>query len=187
MRELSLNVMDVVQNSITAGAALITIAACESTHNHELSITIDDNGKGMSPDMLEKVQSPFFSTRTTRKIGLGVPFFKMACEMTGGSFSITSTAGEGTRVKALFKTDHIDMAPLGDISETVLLLISCNPTLDFVYTRSVDAVCFTLDTRELREILGEDVPLSSSDVVLWIRDYLAEQQARLGAQGASTT
>lgn len=179
MRELSLNVMDVAQNSISAAATLITLAVEENPAADTLTILIEDNGRGMSPEQLEQVQSPFYTTRTTRPVGLGVPLFKMASEMTGGSFSIKSQQGKGTVVSAVFHTSHIDMTPLGDMNETVLLLVTCNPEIDFVYRRTRSAQNFTLDTRELREVLGEDVALSSPEVVAWIREYLAEAQAEL--------
>lgn len=179
MRELSLNVMDVAQNSITAGAAQITIAVEEDRAAQMAVITIEDNGCGMTPEQVRQVQNPFYTTRTTRDVGLGVPLFKMASEMTGGRFDIQSKKHEGTLVRAEFCMGHIDMTPLGDMNETILLLISCNPGLDFVYRRVVDNQSFTLDTRELREVLGEDVALNSPDVVAWIRAYLAEQEEAL--------
>ena len=178
MRELSLNVMDVVQNSITARANLIEISVISKSAEHDLSITIKDNGHGMTAEQVEKVIDPFYSTRTTRKIGLGVPFFKMSSEQTGGSFSIFSQKGIGTDVTARYKTNHIDMTPTGDMNETILLLVVGNPGLDFVYTKAVDSNSFTLDTRELKEILG-DVSLSSPDVTIWIKEYLDEQESLL--------
>ncbi|MDR2932184.1 MAG: sensor histidine kinase [Oscillospiraceae bacterium] len=179
IRELSLNVMDVTQNSITAGARLIEITAEEDTVQKLLKIVIRDDGSGMTDEQVEKVTNPFYTTRTTRKVGLGVPFFKMSSEQTGGSFSIVSEPGTGTTVTAVYHTDHIDMTPLGDMNETVLLLVTCNPDLDFIYRRSVDDGAYTLDTRELREVLGGDVPLSSPDVADWIRAYLREQEDSL--------
>jgi len=175
MRELSLNAMDVVQNSITAKATLIQIS--EKWIGNSLVITIQDNGSGMTEEQVLSVTNPFYTTRTTRDVGLGVPLFKMACEQTGGSFSITSEKGAGTLVTAQFVTGHIDMTPVGDMNETILLLITCNPDIDFVYEKEKDGRSFTLDTRELREVLGGDVPLSSPDVTDWIRDYLKEQPA----------
>jgi anti-sigma regulatory factor (Ser/Thr protein kinase) len=172
MRELSLNVMDVAQNSVVAGATLITIAV-EEQGDH-LQIAIRDNGKGMTPEQVESVTDPFFTTRTTRKVGLGVPLFKMQAEMTGGTFSITSTEGEGTDVVASFCLSHVDMIPIGDMESTILLLITCNPDTDFVYHRSLGAQSFTLDTRELRSVLGEDVPLNLPDVTVWIKSFLEE-------------
>lgn len=179
MRELSLNVMDVVQNSISAGAGLIAVTVAEDTAARRLSIGIDDDGRGMSAQVAAQVQDPFYTTRTTRKVGLGIPFFKMAAEMTGGGFSIESQPGAGTRVLATFCTDHIDMVPLGDLNETVLLLIAANPDLDFIYTHSRDGASFALDTRELREVLGGEVSLADPQVIAWIKEYLAEGSAEL--------
>ena len=176
MRELSLNVMDVAQNSIAAGATLTTITLREDTAAGTAEITIADNGCGMTPEQGEKVQSPFYTTRTTRPVGLGVPLFKMASEMTGGAFSITSAVGEGTVVKAAFHTGHIDMTPIGDMNETILLLVISNPDIDFAYQRERNGKSFTLDTRELREVLGDEVPLSSPDVAAWIRENLREEE-----------
>ena len=179
MRELSLNVMDIAQNSIVAGASLLEIGLCENTAEHILSITINDNGSGMDEDALKSVTNPFYTKRTTRKVGLGVPLFKMACEQTGGSFFIDSHLGKGTSITAVFKTDSVDFTPIGDMVETVGLLISCNPNMDVVYTHRRDEGELTLDTRELREILGGDVALDTPDVSLWIKDYLKEQTALL--------
>jgi len=173
MRELSLNTMDVVQNSITAKATLIRIS--EKWEGNSLVITIEDNGSGMTKEQVQSVTNPFYTTRTTRDVGLGIPLFKMACEQTGGDFSITSEKGAGTLVTARFAADHIDMTPVGDMDETILLLITCNPDIDFVYEKERDGRGFILDTRELREVLGGDVPLSNPDVADWIRGYLKEQ------------
>ncbi len=175
MRELSLNIMDVAQNSVTAKASLITIEVFESDRDDYLDIYVKDNGCGMTKEQVESVIDPFFTTRTTRKVGLGVPLFKMAAEQTGGSFSINSVVGEGTTLYAHFFKSSVDMTPLGDINSTVKILIQCNPTLDFVFTHRTDIGEFTLDTRELREILGADVPLDTLDVLEWIDGYLSEQ------------
>ena len=177
MRELSLNVMDIVQNSIRAGASLTTIRIDESVPGDTLAITVTDNGCGMSEEQVKSVIDPFFTTRTTRKVGLGVPLFKMEAEMTGGSFSVWSQKGEGTALTAVFVPSHVDMIPLGDMAGTVRLLITCNPDLDFVYTRSRDGRSFTLDTRELRAVLGGEVALSEPEVSEWIASYLQEQTA----------
>lgn len=190
MRELSLNVMDIAQNSISAGASLITIRVEEDRPADTLSISVEDNGKGMSPETVQKVIDPFYTTRTTRSVGLGVPLFKMEAEMTGGSFHIDSTLGKGTVLTAVFKPSSVDMIPLGDINGTVQLLISCNPGLDFIFHRTLrdekgERREFTLETTELRQVLGEDVPLDTPDVVLWIKDYLSEQTAELLEPGST--
>lgn len=171
MREISLNILDIAQNSISAKASLIEIGLRET--NNILIVTIADNGKGMSPEQLEQVRDPFFTTRTTRKVGMGIPLFKMAAEMTGGSFDIKSTLGKGTIVTAVFRTDSIDFTPVGDMAATMCSLISMNTDIDFVYRRSVEEKEFTLDTRQMREILG-DVPLSSPEVTEFINDFICE-------------
>jgi hypothetical protein len=173
MQELSLNILDLAQNSISADATRIEIAIEEDTAADTLTVTLRDNGCGMSQSQLEAVTDPFYTTRTTRKVGLGVPFFKMAAEMSGGRFEISSTTGEGTCVRGVFGLSHIDRMPLGDVNGTVETLIYCNPQLDFVYTRSRDGKSFTLDTCAVRAVLG-DVPLNANDVTLWLKAYLAE-------------
>lgn len=167
--------MDVAQNSITAGASLIEIRVEEDRQKGELVISILDNGKGMSKEQVRRVVDPFFTTRTTRKVGLGVPLFKMEAEMTGGDFSVRSELGKGTEVRARFITTHVDMIPLGNINDTMVLLISCNPDRDFLFIHQIDGKKLELDTRQLHQVLGEDVPLNEPDVVQWIRGYLQEQ------------
>ena len=178
MRELSLNVLDIAQNSIKAEASLIEIELTESTEKNELLIGIYDNGKGMTPEQVQYVTDPFFTTRTTRKVGLGIPFFKMSAEMTGGKFEIESEVGKGTKVRALFRTDHLDFTPVGDMCSTVILLITMNLNVDFLYKRSIDGREFTVDTRQLKEILGE-VPLNEPSIVSWITDYITENTKQL--------
>ena len=173
MRELSLNVMDVAQNSVRAEASVVRISVTESDKDDRLTIEIADNGCGMTQEQVQQVIDPFFTTRTTRKVGLGVPLFKLSAEQTGGSFDIQSEKGVGTTTTASYVKSHVDMTPLGDINSTVKILIQCNPDIDFVYTCTTDNGSFTLDTRELRQVLG-DVSLDTPDVLEWIADYLEE-------------
>lgn len=173
MRELSLNILDVVQNSISAGASLITIEVLENTKIKDLTIKILDNGKGMTNEQLKSVQDPFYTTRTTRKVGMGVPLFKMAAEMSAGSFDIKSEVNVGTQVTACFKTDNLDFVPLGDMCSTIITLVSMNTKINFVYKHCVDEKEFVFDTRKIKEILG-DVPLDENDVVVWLREYVQE-------------
>lgn len=173
MRELSLNVLDIAQNSITANASLITIEIIENTKAAVLEINILDNGKGMNEEQLKSVQDPFYTTRTTRKVGMGIPLFKMAAEQTGGTFSIASEVGVGTQVRTLFKTDNVDFTPLGDMCSTVIMLITMNTDRDFIYRYSLNGNEFVFDTREIKQIL-DGVPLDTADVVSWMRDYINE-------------
>ena len=179
MRELSLNVLDIAQNSLSAGASLVEIAVSEDTEKDELVISVRDNGRGMTPEQAARVRDPFYTTRTTRKVGMGIPLFRMAAEMTGGSLDIVSEPGKGTAVTASFSLSHIDRMPLGDMAGTVTALIRLNPGVDFVYRHTVDGRSFEMDTRELRAQLG-DVPLSEPDVMEWIDGYLREQEDSLG-------
>lgn len=175
MTELSLNILDVAQNSIKANATLITIGIFADTNKDRLDITIEDNGSGMNKEQLSQVEDPFFTTRTTRKVGLGISFFKLAAENTGGGFFIDSTEGKGTIVKANFILSHIDRMPLGDITATMHTLIIYNMNIDFIYRYQVDEREFTLDTRELREIL-ENVPFDVPEVSTYIKEYLMENK-----------
>lgn len=173
MRELSLNILDVAQNSITAGASLITIEIGENTDEKTLLIGIYDNGKGMSEEQVKSVIDPFFTTRTTRKVGMGIPLFKMAAEQTGGSLEIESEINVGTKVRAYFKTDSVDFTPLGDVAATIQMLITMNTDRDFVYKHTVNEKEFIADTREIKEILG-DVPLDTYEVSQWLIEFIKE-------------
>lgn len=178
MRELSLNVLDIAQNSISAKASLIEIEIIESTEKNELLVGIYDNGKGMTKEQLEAVRDPFFTTRTTRKVGMGIPLFKMAAEMTGGHLEIESEIGVGTKVKAFFRTDHLDFIPVGDMTSTMVTLITMNEEINFLYTRSTDGKSFTLDTKSLKEILG-GVPFSEPSISAWLKDYIEENTKQI--------
>ncbi len=173
MRELSLNILDVAQNSITAGASLITVEVKENTVDKTMLIGIYDNGKGMSEEQVKSVVDPFFTTRTTRKVGMGIPLFKMAAEQTGGGLEIKSEIGVGTEVRAYFKTDSVDFTPLGDIASTVQMLITMNTDRDFVYKHTVNEKEFIADTREIKAILG-DVPLDTYEVSQWLIEFIKE-------------
>lgn len=173
MRELSLNILDIAQNSITANASLITVEISENTVEHSLLIGIYDNGRGMSEEQVKSVIDPFFTTRTTRKVGMGIPLFKMAAEQTGGGLEIKSELGVGTEIRATFKTDSVDFTPLGDVASTIQMLITMNTDRDFVYKHKVDEKEFVCDTRELKAILG-DVPLDTYEVSQWILEFIKE-------------
>lgn len=178
MRELSLNVLDIAQNSVSAKASLVEVELIEDTEKHELLIGIYDNGKGMTPEQVENVRDPFFTTRTTRKVGMGIPLFKFAAEMTGGKLEIESEVGVGTKVRAYFKTDHLDFTPIGDMTSTIISLVTMNLHIDFVYRRKINDKEFTVDTRQLKEILG-DVPLNEPSIASWITQYINENTKQL--------
>ncbi len=173
MTEISLNILDVAENSVKAKASLITIDVSVSFSENLLTVVIGDNGSGMNEEQVKSVVDPFYTTRTTRKVGLGVPFFKSAAELTGGSFSISSKLGEGTTVSASFVLDSVDRMPLGDICATIHTLVTMHEEIDFLFTYKVEGEGFSLDTREFREILG-DISFKSPEVSSYIRDFLKE-------------
>jgi len=173
MKELSLNILDITYNSIKAKAETIEITVSESVQKNIVEIEIKDNGCGMSEEFVQRVTDPFVTTRTTRKVGLGIPLFKQSAEDTDGSFSIRSKVGEGTVVYASFRLDHLDRAPIGDMSGTLVSLIQANDKIRFIYRHVTDNGTFILDTDEFHEQLG-DVPLSEPAVLNWIGEYINE-------------
>ena len=183
MKELSLNILDIAQNSVKAGADTISISLTET--GNKLIILISDNGCGMKEDFLRNVQNPFTTTRTTRKVGLGIPLFKLAAQQTGGDISISSRHTDehpdnhGTEIEAVFFTDHLDFTPLGDITSTLTVLIQGQPSIRWIFSHITDRGQVTLDTDELNEVLG-DVPLDTFEVICWIGEYLKEQYNEIG-------
>jgi hypothetical protein len=178
MTELSLNILDIAQNSVKAEATLIELAVEIDTAKDTLTVLINDDGCGMNAEQLERVTDPFFTTRDTRSVGLGVPFFKDAAESTGGFFDIVSELNAGTQVKAVFGLSHIDRAPLGDMNATVEMLVFYNTHIDFMYRYKVDGAEFTLDTREIKELL-EGAPIDAPDVKTFISEFLKENEAEI--------
>ena len=173
MKELSLNILDITNNSIKAKADKIDITVTESAIKNTLSISIRDNGCGMDQEFLTRVTDPFVTTRTTRKVGLGIPLFKQSAEDAGGSFHIQSEVGVGTETVATYQLNHLDRPPVGDMASTMISLIQGNDQIRFVYTHQTDLGTFVLDTDELRAQL-EDIPLSTPEILIWIGDYINE-------------
>ena len=171
MKEISLNILDITENSTKAKATLTKILLDET--EDILTLRIEDNGTGMTREILEGVENPFTTTRTTRKVGLGIPFLKLQAEMTGGSFEISSRhidefpESHGTEVKAVFNKNHIDFTPLGDIVATIITLIQGHPDTDFLYLHNVKGKEVGVDTRDLRAQLG-DIPLNEYEVIQWV-------------------
>ena len=178
MKELSLNILDITENSVKAGATLTEILIDESEST--LTITIRDDGCGMSKETLESVTNPFYTTRTTRSVGLGIPLLILSAEQTGGFVRIESKKADeldpmhGTTVTAHYNKGHIDFTPLGDVIATVITLIQGHPDTDFLFVHTKGAAEVRLDTRELREVLG-DIPLDSYEIIKWIEGNLSEQ------------
>ncbi|SKC64388.1 ATP-binding protein [Maledivibacter halophilus] len=173
MRELSMHILDIAQNSIVAGASEIQIIIDENLKEDTLTISIKDNGKGMDEEKLIKVTNPFFTSRTTRKVGLGIPMFKASAEGCEGSFRIESTKGKGTYVEAIFKHSHIDRAPLGNIADTMVVLISSDINIDFIYKHIKNNKEYVINTKEIKDILGE-VSINNIDVLQWIKNNIID-------------
>ncbi len=171
LRDLSLHLMDILQNSITAGAG--RIEARLQAEAGILVMSVRDNGCGMDRELLERVVDPFTTTRKTRKIGLGIPLLKAAAERASGGLRIDSRKGEGTTVTATFDIRNIDRPPLGDIAETVTGVILANPETNLKLRLEGDGEAFKLDTEEIKERLGE-VPIVEYEVLTWIGEYVKE-------------
>lgn len=179
MRELALNILDIAENSVKAGASLVRVLV--KAEDGRLTIEISDNGCGMDAEFVKRVTDPFTTTRTTRKVGMGIPLFKMAAEMADGTFSITSEKGVGTTVTATFVLDHIDRAPLGDLADTVVTLIGGECRSDFVFDVRVNGKGFVFDTRELKAEL-DGVPVGEPEVLVFVRDMIKENLIDIGGE-----
>lgn len=180
MKELSLHILDIVQNSTAAGAKHIDISLIDDGEGI-LTITVADDGRGMTPEVLERVVNPFYTTRTTRRVGLGIPLYKLAAEQTGGGLAITSVSEQadkdkhGTVVTATFGTRSMNFLPLGDMVSTICTIVHGNPQIDYTFRHSAPGLEVRLSTAELREILGDDISLAEPEVMAWLSDYLAGQ------------
>ena len=177
MKELSLNILDVTKNSVTAGAGRIDITL-ELSLDGWLRFSVKDDGCGMSEEVQRRVTDPFYTTRTTRKVGMGLPLLKLAAEQTGGEMKITSSTEKGksgTLLEATFDTKSIDFMPVGDIVSTVCILISGSPEVQFVFRDTTPDGTVAIDTSELKAVLGDEISLAEPEVVAWMRDYLKGQ------------
>ena len=168
-----MNVLDIAENSVRANASRVHIAIVQDTGANVQTLTIADNGKGMDAAMVAAVTDPFTTTRTTRKVGLGLPFLKMAAQQTGGALFINSAVGRGTTITATFGLAHIDLMPLGDMGSTISALVQASPHIDFDYRFARNGREFVFSTKEARQIL-DGVPLNAPEVVLFIRGHVNE-------------
>lgn len=180
MLELSLHILDIAENSVRAGADLVTITVEEDTAADRFVLEITDNGSGMSEEVRKKALDPFFTSKKVRRVGLGLPMLAEATERTGGNFLLESGIGKGTRVRAEFGLHHIDRQPLGKITGTLIALIIGNPQMDFLYEHRKDSRAYLLDTREIKEQL-EDIPINHPDVLHLLRENVQEGLTEIGA------
>ncbi len=181
MKELSLHILDLVQNSLTAQAQHILISLEESLEKDLLILHIADDGSGMEPDFLAAVTDPFVTTRKTRPVGMGIPLVKMAAEMADGQFEIQSRVGEGTSLTARFRLSHLDRIPVGDMAGTVTTLVQGAPEVALTYIRKTDTGSLEFRTQDLIQTLG-DIPLNEPEVLNWMREYILAEENRLMAQ-----
>lgn len=178
MKEISLHILDILQNSIAADASLVELYIKENTEKDIFMFYVKDNGKGMDEEFLKNVTSPFTTKRKTRKVGLGIPLLKLAAENAGGGINITSKSGVGTKTEAVFKYSSIDRQPLGNIADTLFSVIESYTEIDFLYTHIINENKFVFDTRQIRKILN-GVSFAEPEVSAWIIDYLREGEENI--------
>ena len=174
MRDLSLHILDLAENSVRAKASLVSIGVTVD-ENRLITLTIRDDGCGMDEALLKRVMSPFGTTRTTRKVGLGIPLMAQNARLTGGDIAVESKPGEGTLFTATLHGDSIDCLPLGDLAGTVVSLVTANPEgPDFALACKSPKGEMTFDTREVRQALG-DVPLNEPEIAAWMLEAIREE------------
>lgn len=178
MEELALHILDLAQNSLAAGASLLIIIIDEDSAANLLTISIEDNGRGMDSELVTKVLDPFITTRTTRRVGLGLPLLYMTAQQCGGDLTVSSQPGKGTKVTATFQLDHWDLPPMGDMASTMTVLLAGRPDVDIYYCHTVNGEEFSIDTRELKTELGS-VPLTEPKVLAFLKTYIKDGLAKL--------
>lgn len=171
MKTIALHILDITENSVRANASLIVIEVIDSIIDDKITIRISDNGCGLSEDHLKSVMDPFFTSRKTRKVGMGIPLFKQNAELTGGRLSISSTLGEGTTVEAFFKRSHLDCPSMGDLAEIIALISGGNCQIDFEFIYTSDNGIYQFKTTEVKEIFG-DMPINLPDVIHGMQELI---------------
>lgn len=180
MEDLSLHILDVAENSLKAGAKQIRIKILEDLEADRLELEVEDDGSGMDPEIAARALDPFVTTRTTRRLGLGLPLLREAARMAGGEVELESQPGRGTRVRATFQHSHVDRKPLGDMGATVVGILLGGPRIDVLYEHTREGRSFRFDSRELRKKL-DPVGLTEPEVLTWIRERVREGLLEIGA------
>ena len=172
MKELSLHILDIAENSINADADNIYIKIEENTNDNKFKVLIEDDGNGIDADILENITDPFITSRKTRPVGLGLSLFKAAAERCNGKFKIESDKS-GTKVKAVFAHDHIDRAPLGNIAQTLISILFWNNNVDLTYKHIYNNMNFEFDTEEIKKEIG-DTKITESQIINWLKNYIKD-------------
>jgi anti-sigma regulatory factor (Ser/Thr protein kinase) len=180
MEELAVHILDIVQNSVRAGAKLIKVYVMEDAAADRLEITIEDNGSGMDEETIAKLRDPFFTTRDTRPVGLGIPLLTQMAQLADGDVQIESELGVGTKLTATFGHSHIDRPPLGDLAGTVWTIVISNPRIEIEYVHTIDGRAFELDTREIKKLLNIKKAFTPK-FAMYLGDYIREGEEELKA------
>lgn len=180
MKTISDHILDILQNSVRAGATLIEIMVGEDKTSDIYSIEIADNGRGMTPEEADNAVNPFFTTRTTRKVGLGLPLLKQNAEASGGTLGIRTVPGQGTWVRADFALSHIDRPSMGDIAGVFIISAIGHPEVDFCYSHVTDVGRFSISTAELKEML-EGMPLRTPEIRNAVKELIENQLKEIEA------
>lgn len=178
MKEISLHILDIVQNSLNAGASTVSITIVENEIKNLFEIEIRDNGSGIDKHLLKRITDPFYTSKG-KKTGLGIPLLKQHAEMTGGHLIIESEEGKGTLIKAVFERNHIDRQPLGNIKDTIISLVRSNPATDFSYVHKMNRKKFQFSTHEIRNEL-QGIPVNTPEVLKFIADYIEQKLKDIG-------
>lgn len=171
MKDLSLHILDIMQNSIRAEATRIELRIEEDTTKNKFIIEIIDNGKGVDEEVRKNITNPFTTTRTLRKVGLGVAFLKQICDECAGDLKIESQKNKGTKVTVTMQHNHIDRLPLGEISKTITTLIMAKPTIHYVYTHKYNGQIFNFDAKQIEDVL-DGVAINNLEIIKWIEEYI---------------
>jgi hypothetical protein len=181
MRDISMHILDIVGNSVRAKASLVEVSLIEKTQEDTLLLNIKDNGCGMDTKTKESALDPFFTSRKTRKVGLGIPLLLQNAQLTGGQLSIDSEIGSGTVLKAVFVRSHIDRPPLGDLAGTISLMVSGNPKVEFIYRHILDDEEYVFNSKEVKQVL-DGVAITEPSVVKFIKQMIEENLVDIGVE-----
>jgi anti-sigma regulatory factor (Ser/Thr protein kinase) len=173
MRDFSLHILDIVENSIEAGARKVEIEIKEDTKADRLVLCVKDDGRGMDGDLMKKIEDPFFTMKPGKNFGLGVPLLAQAARQCGGSFNVVSEKGRGTEVVAKFQASHIDRKPLGDIASTMVTLVAGHPDVDYSLVCERDGEQYVFETENTKKVL-EDVPINLPEVLKLLKDDIKD-------------